>query len=624
MPAKMRKIRIISMRKDVPRLIAALHENGLVDFRDVNADFLEKDAPLEAFENISSQLVRIRALRAALPTGPAPKPKAMRLSEAMAKAESIRIDDEVRELQKRREEAAKRAAEVNETIKTLDEIKGLNIDFAELKSSKLSFYLGKISAERMPRLQEAFGKITRNYNIVSYLSKKEYICLLAVDGTADARKAFAQSGFVELPFPKITGKAKDALSALQQEKARLADDVKKIDAKLKEISTHHYAELALLEEALSIEADRAEKTSQFSRTKSVSVLEGWIEADQYKKLEAMLKSVLNSSYVVQDVADSEPPPTKLKNPGALSPFEFLVEFFSLPQSGEIDPTFILAFTFPLIYGMMLGDVGYGLVSLIIALIIIMKTKGMLRAVGKLWAFAAIPAMIFGVIYDEWFGFTHQHILEMLGFGESMSLPLYPGLHRMENIATLLVITIFLGMAQLALAFVLGAINNWHHSKKHAIAKLAWIGIEAGGFVLITTLMFPVLPQSYMPYGAAVFALAFVLIIWGEGVMGLMELPGFVGNILSYTRIVSVGVASVVVAELLNEYLFPNPSMGLWMFLVIPVYAGIHLFNICLGMFESIVQGGRLNLVEFFSKFYKGGGKKFAPFRAERIYTKSAE
>ncbi len=624
MPAKMRKIRIISMRKDVPRLIAALHENGLVDFRDVNADFLEKDAPLEAFDNISSQLVRVRGLKAALPAGPAPKQKAMRLSEAMAKAESIRIDDEVRSLQRKKEESAKKISEINETLKTLDAIKGLNIDFAGLKSAKLSFYLGKISAERMPRLREAFSKITRNYDIVSYLSKKEYICLLAVDNTADARKAFAQSGFTELPFPKIEGRAKDALGALQQEKAAIAEEAKKADARLREISRENYADLTLLEEALSIESDRAETTSMFSRTKSVSVLEGWVMADQYRQLETVLKSVLGNNYMMQDVKDGEKPPTKLKNPGALTPFEFLVEFFSLPQSGEIDPTFILAFTFPLIYGMMLGDVGYGLVSLIISLIIIKKSKGMLQAVGKLWAFAAIPSMIFGVIYDEWFGFSHQHLLEMLGFGNGMALPLYPGLHRMENISTLLIITIFIGMAQLALGFVLGAINNWHHSKKHAIAKLAWIGIEVGGFVLVTTLMFPVLPQSYMPYGAAVFALAFALIIWGEGVMGVMELPGFVGNILSYTRIVAVGIASVVVAELLNEYLFPNPSMGLWMFLVIPAYLGIHLFNICLGMFESVVQGGRLNLVEFFGKFYKGGGKKFAPFKAERIYTKSAE
>jgi len=69
---------------------------------------------------------------------------------------------------------------------------------------------------------------------------------------------------------------------------------------------------------------------------------------------------------------------------------------------------------------------------------------------------------------------------------------------------------------------------------------------------------------------------------------------------------------------------PKPSLGWWLILVIPAYLGIHMFNICLGMFESVVQGGRLNLVEFFGKFYKGGGKKFAPFKAERVYTKSAE
>jgi V/A-type H+-transporting ATPase subunit I len=176
----------------------------------------------------------------------------------------------------------------------------------------------------------------------------------------------------------------------------------------------------------------------------------------------------------------------------------------------------------------------------------------------------------------------------------------------------------LGLIHLALGFLLGAINAWHHSKKHAIGKLAWIGLEIGGFLLVTSSMFGLFPESTGTIGGGIFAVSLVLMVWGEGMMGAVELPGVLGNALSYARIAAVGLAGVVLAELINETLIPDPAQGILLALVLlPILILLHILNTGLAMVEGIVQGGRLNLVEFYSKFFHGGGKAFAPFSVSK-------
>jgi V/A-type H+-transporting ATPase subunit I len=102
-------------------------------------------------------------------------------------------------------------------------------------------------------------------------------------------------------------------------------------------------------------------------------------------------------------------------------------------------------------------------------------------------------------------------------------------------------------------------------------------------------------------------------VWGEGLMGLFEVPGVVSNVLSYVRIAGVGVVGVVLAEIINEFLAPSPSLGVLNLIIFPLFIVFHFANAFLAMFESLVQVGRLNLVEFYSKFYHGGGKPFKPF-----------
>jgi V/A-type H+-transporting ATPase subunit I len=256
--------------------------------------------------------------------------------------------------------------------------------------------------------------------------------------------------------------------------------------------------------------------------------------------------------------------------------------------------------------MMLGDFGYGLVSLLIALALMAKFKNtILEPVAKVWAYASIPTLFFGIVYDEFFGFRHS---QLLGFR------LYEGVPRMENINLLLVLTILIGVGHLTLGFFLAALNKFRKREwLHMVAKFGWIAVELSGILLVVTLVFHILPEGVAIPAAVLGVMGLIPIVKAEGITSIIEIPGLASNILSYARILAVGIASVVVAELINELLMPKPSQGLLMLVFIPIYVVLHMFNIVLGMFEALVQGARLNYVEFFSKFYEGGGKRFNPF-----------
>jgi len=186
--------------------------------------------------------------------------------------------------------------------------------------------------------------------------------------------------------------------------------------------------------------------------------------------------------------------------------------------------------------------------------------------------------------------------------------------------------IIVGMVHLGLGFLLGAINEWGHSRKHAIAKLCWIGIEISGFLLVASFMFGAL-NEFSAAALGLFALSIAGLVAGEGPIAAVEIPGIASNIMSYIRIAAVGVGGVIIAEAINELLLPRielSPLGLVFFLItLAAYLLLHASSCILAMFESFLHWARLNVVEFFGKFYKGNGVKFSPFRARRLYTQEA-
>jgi len=375
---------------------------------------------------------------------------------------------------------------------------------------------------------------------------------------------------------------------------------------------------------LEVYSERYAEASKFGFTKETFILEGWVRKSMVPFLRNDV-SRFNGDVVLSVIApsESEQPPVYLSNPQIVEPFEFITKNYSLPNPNEFDPSLIFFITVPLLYGMIVGDVGYGILSFFIAGYLRSKFRNeIIQSVGKLWQISVIPTIVFGVIFDEWMGMSHIELFEFFhhwGFPFVLEKPLYVGLSRIHNLPTLLVVTIAVGVIHLAIGFILGAMEHWEHNRRHAYGKLAWFLFEVG--IVFAFLPLAGLPPLLTTIGLVVSLLSIAIIGWSEGVNGLVELPGIFGNILSYARIAAVGIAGLVLAELIDKFFLPLPKAGVFLVLTIPLFMVLHIANGMLAMFEALIQGGRLNIVEFRSKFIQGGGKLFKPFTVKEPVSK---
>ena len=347
-------------------------------------------------------------------------------------------------------------------------------------------------------------------------------------------------------------------------------------------------------------------------------------------------------------------PIALSNPRPVKPFEALTELFSLPNYREVDPTALLALVFPFFFGLMIGDLGYG--ALLVLTGILFRTK--LRKwegfpeLGMYILAAGLFATFFGCfIFAEAFGVPFH--AEAAGGAGAVSwsgilgwdIPLHAVIHKLESsgLSTLMVFSVLAGVVHLCLGNLLGAVNAWRRSRRHAAGKIGWLLIVLGFGLII--LKFgeknalgswlwggPLAPLAsswdpglgiLVPWSSVAFlASGVALAAAGEGPLALMELFSAISNILSYTRLAAIGVAKGAMAFAFNSILFPlvmggNVGYAIfgWIFLVLA-----HMVVFVLGGLSAGIQALRLNFVEFFTKFHQGGGIKFNPFGSVRRYT----
>lgn len=284
------------------------------------------------------------------------------------------------------------------------------------------------------------------------------------------------------------------------------------------------------------------------------------------------------------------------------PFVSLLELYSLPSYKEIDPTNFMLFTFPLFFGMILGDIGYGII-LLATFLGLKKKFPEAKDLLNVLIFSSISTIFFGFLFGEVFGLE-----EIFGF------KMFSILHRAHEINTLLLWSVYIGLFHVNLGLVLGFINEFrnHGFMRALFEKASWILIELGGILLITNYL-----NITHIYNVLLYTLVVLGVVWlaiGEGIRGVIELPSILSNILSYTRIGAVGVASVILASLINQFssFMMNKSIYFLPLVIIVLILG-HGVNILLGTLEPFIHTLRLHFVEHFTKYYTGGGKEYKPF-----------
>jgi len=302
------------------------------------------------------------------------------------------------------------------------------------------------------------------------------------------------------------------------------------------------------------------------------------------------------------------PPVLMANPRPARPFEFLVRLLATPQYGSLDPTTLMMIFMPLFFGMMLGDIVYGVVLLVIAAwaVRFFRTRGKAMVdLSRILVLSALWSIAWGVVYGEFLGDLGAHV-----FGLE---PIW--INREEALAELLVFAVAIGGAHVLLGLVLGIQQALRSGDRKLIGERSSLLVAMVGLFVIVGVAAGQLPEGLMTPGVAAVVVGMVVLIAVGGPMGLLmgplEIIGTIGNVLSYLRLAAIGLASVFLARIANELGATGP---LWLGIIVATL--FHVLNLALGTFSPTIQALRLHYVEFFGRFYEEGGEAFRPFGSE--------
>lgn len=368
--------------------------------------------------------------------------------------------------------------------------------------------------------------------------------------------------------------------------------------------------------AKAVVADRLARLrvqGQFAESQMITVIEGWAPDGRYDELVKAAQTKFPGQVEVNRIATPENalPPTLLSNPSLFKPFEVILKLFAPPTYGTVDPTIMIAFSFILFYGFIVGDVVYGLAIILAALWLGKKFKHpAVQDASKIGVYMGISSIFFGVLFGEYAG---EVIPEKLG------IP-YLWFHRGHEQIQLLIYALYLGIVHILLALSLGVYENYKHKHMHhAIEKLGMLfGVSA--LIIFSFGFFKVAPFSSTP----ALVLAAVLFVVGAGLIlkelgpmmgsvGVLEILSLGGNIVSYARLMALGLAAIAIADIANG--LPE-AFGPW--IGIPAAILVHMVNIGISMASPTIHALRLNFVEFLPKFYAPAGRVFNPFKKETM------
>jgi V/A-type H+-transporting ATPase subunit I len=417
---------------------------------------------------------------------------------------------------------------------------------------------------------------------------------------------------LRLPVELGHGPPDAALLALQNQLVAIPQEIQRINQNLVGLTMEWGGRLAAWRDDLRDKLEANSVLSRLGETDMTFVIAGWIPASALESLEIAMREAIGDAIMVRRLILTgdlkKNAPVVLKNPGIARPFESLVNLLALPRYDHIDPTRLMAFFMPIFFGMILGDIGYGAILLALSLGLLHKRKkGVFRDLLLVLAMGSGWAIVFGVLFGELFGTLGEHLgLHPLWFDRASP----------EHVAGLLAMTIAIGAVHVTLGLVLGVWEGIKDRSRYHLLESGGMLVGLMALFLIIGVLADVLPDGLMTPAIAGLMIGIVLLGaslgWLGILMGPIEFIGLIGNILSYLRIAAIGLASVYLAKVANDMagIVGNILVGIILATL------IHALNLTLGAFSPTIHSLRLHYVEFFRKFYQGGGRPYQPYRSQ--------
>ncbi|NMA91178.1 MAG: V-type ATP synthase subunit I [Amphibacillus sp.] len=421
---------------------------------------------------------------------------------------------------------------------------------------------------------------------------------------------------------KFVNNSKDSLAKINEELTKLQKDNQQITNKLETMKTEEW-QLMIADEYYRAMLEREKSKLFVVDEKHLFVMEGWLEEAEVDSVKNALNALfkpMDYALLIDDVKeeDYDRVPIVLKNNGFIAPFESITKMYGLPKYTEMDPTPFIAPFYFVFFGMMVADMGYGLI-LWLATFLALKLFNFDPSMRKNLRFFHIlsyPTIIWGLIYGSFLGFELPFVL----------------LSTSDDVITILILSVVFGLIHILVALGLTTyLKLKDNDTLGAISDgLGWIGILVGLIVLLLGSL--ILNNEFVSqFGIIIAILGTVGILGaaiassknkglglGLGLYNLYGITGYIGDIVSYSRLMALGVSGGSIALAFNmiiDFMPPIARLSIGVLLFI----ALHAVNIGLSLLSAYVHGARLIFVEFFGKFYEGGGKAFEPLKASEKY-----
>ena len=523
----------------------------------------------------------------------------------------------------------------NNTIKKLGEhhdkyapFREIDVSVSEFKASMYArYHIGHFNSDDLESIKGFLDEKEIPYQL---LADSQYGSALLYASYVDDEEVIAKDmsthAFSEVDLPDITTSIKVYVQNLEEQIEQEKAKVKDLESKLKELAKSKNL-LELYSDQVQAKIDR--KTVNFAATERACYIDGWVRVDQIEQLNETVKAVTTDfDLELSDPSDKELPPTALKNNKFVSQFETITNMFSVPNPREIDPNPFVSIWYWIIFGIMMGDIGYGLAMLGLfgAALLLLKPKGSFKKLIYVFFYSGITSLIAGILFGSFFGadfdlgaiignvFGQQWTsvvlnpvtdpLIMLGFSLVFGI-----LHIINGLGLKIALLIrrkdYVGaiadglswiLVLVGLLFVAGQMVLWP-----SIAVLSYIGLSLAGLGGLI-LLFLAGRKSKNVFGKIV-----------GGLGAIYQSTGYVSDILSYSRILALSLSSAVIATTMNLLAGMIQGSVIGFILSLLVYLVGHVFNFAMGLLSAYVHAGRLQYIEFFNKFYEGEGYLFEPF-----------
>ena len=643
---KMDKVEIYGLNKDRKSILEYLHQQEIMEFSEIpESDLEHKDtaryiSQFDSYLASAAEALSILSEYAEKKGGLFPKrPSLGADSYGIGTDEANDVDKHVRRILSMHRSIRANEESIGKITAKQEVLKpylGLDVPM-QISSTKTAFAkVGSLDGEwNMERLLTAFseeGAEDVHIEIIKSTKSKTYLWILyPKNRDAAVQAVFRKIGFAEPVFSLSHHTPKKKIEVLETAKQALLSEN---EGYKKDIinCVQYLDEIKLFYDRLLMRREKYDALSKVGLTKNTFVMSGYIP----QKRVPGIKTALEESFDVYITADkpreTDDVPVAFSNNPIAAPVEGITSDYSMPSKHDIDPNPIMAVFYYFFFGMMFSDAGYGLIMMIVCGILgfgkILEKKS--RKMFKMFFFCGVSTTFWGIMYGSFFGDMIATVSNTFGAGKLAFNPVL--MDPTKKPLELLIMSVAFGMIHILTALCIKFYMTWRDGKKlDAVFDTGfWIAVLLGASILAAGMGLSVGALTTAGEVMAIAGALGLVLTQGRdkknifakffgGVLSLYDITSYVGDVLSYSRLMALGLATGVIASVINILgsLGGNTVSGLIVYIIISVFG--HTLNFSINMLGAYVHTNRLQYVEFYQKFYEGGGRKFAPLKMDTKY-----